>query len=635
MVCRFKFRVFRKQFPKGPIIFRAWLRTLSTFPEPTLLTLNFLLPPLSSPPLSSPPLSPIPIPMAPPPTDSEPESEALRLKAMAESKFKASKNAKSALKYAKRAQRLCPHLAGVSEAVTSLTVLAAPDWYSALGAEPFANSGVIRKQYKKLALLLHPDKNPNVASEEAFKHVGEAFHFLSDRSLRREYDAELRRKIKAESETFWTACSTCRLLHQFQRKYMGHELVCPSCEKSFKAVETVQSDGDADGEGRVRSRRLKLKEINKKKENIGVKGKVDNEVGDEKEGRLRKRMRSVGEVLERSKPGKRVKNGEEMMTLAEFQNEVRRKLQGKKLKEKEKEKEEHIIEKTSNRRSMRRGLNSEGLEVGEVRPLKKSVRLAIEEKRGGLEKKKGLRFEEHRDSDEGELGNMVVVDSDFYDFDKDRVEKSFKKGQVWAVYDDDDGMPRNYALIDGTLSVNPFEVKLSWLDVQISGDGRIVSREKMGFHIPCGRFKVARKTSVNSVNIFSHVVDCDRAARELYKIYPKKGSVWALHGEGSIDAEEGKRCYDIVVCLTSYNEVNGLSMAYLEKVDGYKTVFRRQEKGSGAIRFLGKDDLWLVSHQIPARKLICDETPELLKDCWELDPASLPSDLLTIAGIDN
>jgi len=445
---------------------------------------------------------------------------------------------------------------------------------------------------------------------------------------------------------------------------MGQELVCPSCEKSFKAVETVQSDGDGDGEGRVRSRRLKLKEINKKKEKIGVEGRVDNEVGDEKEGKLRKRMRSVGEVLERSKPSKRVKNGEEMMTLAEFQTEVRRKLQEKKLKEKEKEKEDDRIETRNNQGERRRALknfeglekekeddrietrsnqgerrralkNFEGLEVGEGRALKKSATLAIEEKRVGLSKRKGLRSARHRDSDKGELENMAVVDSDFYDFDKDRVERSFKKGQLWAVYDDDDGMPRNYALIDEILSLNPFEVRLSWLDVQISGDGRIVSREKMGFHIPCGRFKVARKTSVNSVNIFSHVVDCDRAARELYKIYPKKGSVWALHGEGSIDAEERKRCYDIVICLTSYNEANGLSMAYLEKVDGYKTVFRRQENGSGAIIFLGKDDMCLVSHQIPARKLICDETPELLKDCWELDPASLPSDLLTIGGIDN
>ncbi|KAK7407128.1 hypothetical protein VNO78_08778 [Psophocarpus tetragonolobus] len=561
--------------------------------------------------------------MAAPPTDPEAEAEALRLKALAESKFKGSNNVKSALKYAKRAQRLCPHLAGVSETVASLAVIAAPDWYRALGAEPFASSTVIRRQYKKLALLLHPDKNPYVASEEAFKLVGEAFHFLSDRNRRRVYDAELRRRIEAESETFWTACSTCRLLHQFERRYLDQELVCPSCEKSFKAMEVVQSDGDGDevDGGRVRSRTLKLKEMGKR--GIGVKGKDDGEkgdgVGNEKDGKLRKRMRSVGEVLERAKPSKRVNTGEETMTLAEFQNQVKKKLQAKKLKEKEKEDE---IEKRSNRRERRQGLrNNRGLEVGEVRDLKK--------------RKKGLRIDKHKGSSGGELVDMPVVDSDFYDFDKDRVERSFKKGQVWAVYDDDDGMPRNYALIDETVSVYPFGVRISWLDVQNSVDGRIVRRQKMGFHIPCGSFKVARKASVNSVNIFSHVVDCDRVAREVYKIYPKKGSVWALYSEGSIDADEGKQCYDIVVFLTGHSEVSGLSMAYLEKVDGYKTVFKRQEKGSGAIKFLGKDDMWLVSHQIPARKLLSDETPELLKDCWELDPASLPSDLLTIGAIDD
>ncbi|KAL2348896.1 hypothetical protein Fmac_002896 [Flemingia macrophylla] len=567
-----------------------------------------------------------------PPRDTDAEAEALRLKATAESKFKASNNAKSALKYAKRAHHLCPHLPGVSETVASLTVLsAAPDWYRVLGAEPFATTTVIRRQYKKLALLLHPDKNPHVASsEEAFKLVGEAFHFLSDRARRREYDAELRRRVEAERETFWTACSTCRLLHQFERRYLGHKLVCPNCEKGFRAVETAQSDGD--GDDRVRSRSVRLKEMNKKKN--GVKGNAGNEKGgsvegNEKEGKLRKRMRSVGEVLERSKPSKRAKNGEEMMTLAEFQNEVKRKKLKKKEKEMEmemeEEEEEDRIEMRNNRPQRRRRMkNNGGLEIGGGKGLKKNVEIAIEEKSGDLEKHSGE-----------ELENMAVVDSDFYDFDKNRVERSFKKGQVWAVYDDDDGMARQYVLIDETVSVNPFEVRISWLDVHSCGDGKIVSREKMGFHAPCGIFKVARKASVNLVNIFSHVVDCDRVAREVYKIYPKKGSVWALYGKESMDPDEGKRCYEIVVFLTSYNEVNGLSMAYLEKVDGYKTVFKRQEKGCSAIRFLGKDDMGLVSHQIPARKLLSDETPELLKDCWELDPASLPSDLLTIGGVDN
>ncbi|XP_061343022.1 uncharacterized protein LOC133289166 [Gastrolobium bilobum] len=526
------------------------------------------------------------------------KGESLRLEGLAEAKFQSSKNEKPVLKYAKRAKRIERDLDGVSE----------------------------------------------------------------------------------ERNTFWTACSTCRLLHQFERKYLGHKLVCPSCNKSFKAVEAVQNDGSQKEEKRVRGRseRLELKEkvcvgvegngsetlgsfvLRKKmggvEKSSGVKGKVggekggnftrrSNEVGKgglEKEGdggRLRKRMRTVGEVLERSKP-KGIKTGEEMMTLAEFQSEVKRKAQQKNVKMKEKE--EDRTEKRSRQGERLRGLkNNKGLEVGKVRILKKSVKLAIKEKHEASVKRKGLSLEKHRDSSGGELDIMAVVDSDFYDFDKDRTERSFKKGQVWAVYDDDDGMPRHYALIDEAISANPFEVRISWLDLQNNGDEKIISREQMGFHIPCGRFKVARKASINSVNIFSHVVDCDRAASEVYKIYPKKGSVWALYGEATLDADgrkvavEGKRYYDIVVFLTSYSEMNGLSMAYLEKVDGYKTVFKRQEMGSHAIRFLGKDDIWLVSHQIPARKFSCNETPEPLKDCWELDPASLPSDLLTIGGIDN
>ena len=238
------------------------------------------------------------------------------------------------------------------------------------------------------------------------------------------------------------------------------------------------------------------------------------------------------------------------------------------------------------------------------------------------------------------MENMEVVDSDFYDFDKDRVERSFKKGQVWAVYDDDDGMPRSYALIDEVVSVKPFEVRISWLDLQNSGGEKIIGWEKKGFHISCGRFKVARKTSIHSVNIFSHVVDCERATREVYLIYPKKGSVWALYDEAASGVEgrnvavQSKRRYDIVVFFTSYSEITGLSMAYLVKVKGYKTVFKRKEVGSHAIRFLERDDFWSISHQVPARKISGIETPELLRDSWELDPASLPADLLGVHEAD-
>uniref|UniRef100_A0A803LTT0 DUF3444 domain-containing protein n=1 Tax=Chenopodium quinoa TaxID=63459 RepID=A0A803LTT0_CHEQI len=265
--------------------------------------------------------------------------------------------------------------------------------------------------------------------------------------------------------------------------------------------------------------------------------------------------------------------------------------------------------------------------------LKGKKKVNIREERAVLEekKKRQLMLIENRD-----MEVMTVEDSDFYDFDEDRVERSFKKGQVWAIYDDDDGMPRHYGVIDEVVSLNPFEVKMSWLDFQNNGDERLTSWEKMGFHISCGVFVVAREDTTNLLNIFSYLVKCERAAKKLYRIYPTKGSIWALYNERALDVggkesfSKDKRCYDIVVFLTSYSEVHGLSMAYLEKVNGFRAVFKRREIGCHAIRWLDKGDFRLFSHQIPARKLSEEEAPNISGCCWELDPASLPPDLLTI-----
>ncbi|GMQ04176.1 hypothetical protein CsSME_00049687 [Camellia sinensis var. sinensis] len=591
--------------------------------------------------------------------------EAHRLKTLAEQKYKSS-NLKSALKYAKRAHRLFPKLDGLSETLTAFKILrvaatasATLDWYKVLQIEPFSHINTIKKQYKRLALALHPDKNPFAASEEAFKLVGNAFRVLSDRIRRKEYDMKLRIAMQSAAmaegggggavDAFWTACSTCRLLHQFERKYLGHNLMCPSCKKSFKAVEVSESVSGGEEEDKVGtrssarirarggeksgSRELKRKMISvgevlersrpvQRSRSIDLNGDLGS--GDGVFERLRskkvkgsrfvdkKEERAAGvEVLEKTKSkskSKRTKSGEETMTLAEMQMVAKLKVHEEKMTMRSKEKQREKGNKESER-----------------------VKEKEKEKRGNLETEK-----DKRASKCGDSGKMAVEDSDFYDFDKDRVEKSFKKGQVWAIYDDDDGMPRLYGLIDEVLSVNPFEVKMSWLDLQSNGDERLICWEKMGFHISCGRFKVSRKTSINSVNVFSHVADAEREAREVYRIYPKKGLVWALYKENALDNEErnalikDERCYDIVVFLTSHSEIHGLSMAYLEKVDGFKTVFRRKEIGCHAIKWLEKDDFRLFSHQIPARKLSVEEGSDLSKDCWELDPASLPPELLTV-----
>ncbi|KAK1274168.1 hypothetical protein QJS04_geneDACA012177 [Acorus gramineus] len=480
------------------------------------------------------------------------KAEAIRLKSLAEEKYKSS-NLKSALKYAKRAHNLRPTTEGLFQMVTALKVLRAAskdpsDWYRILDVEPFSHANVIKGQYKRLALILHPDKATSVGSVDAFKLVCDAFRVLSDKPSRKDYDLRLRLSIAggggggggANLETFWTACGTCRVLHEFERRYVGHRLVCPGCKKSFLAVE-VSSDGDGGGGADRTVRRARSK---------------------------------------RARPPEK--------TLAEMQADAKRKAGGARL----------------SRKSRREKVESAAVAVSEG-------------------------------PDGDDLAVMAVEDPDFYDFDGDRVERSFKKGQVWAVYDDDDGMPRHYGLITDVASVNPFKVRMSWMDLQINGDESLIGWEKMGFHVSCGRFKVGRAVVFDSVNLFSHPVECERAAREIYRIYPKKGSVWALYGEGTAvggDRAVGDgRGYDVVVCLTSYSDLHGLSMAYLEKVEGFKTVFKRREIGGHAIRWLEKDDVRSFSHQIPARKLEGSEAPGLPNDCWELDPASLPSHLLSIA----
>ena len=63
------------------------------------------------------------------------------------------------------------------------------DYYAVLGVIKSASSEEIKKAYRKLALKYHPDKNKNDKTAEAkFKESSEAYHVLSDKERRRNYD---------------------------------------------------------------------------------------------------------------------------------------------------------------------------------------------------------------------------------------------------------------------------------------------------------------------------------------------------------------------------------------------------------------------------------------------------------------
>jgi len=63
------------------------------------------------------------------------------------------------------------------------------EFYDRLGVSPDASTEQIKKAYRKMAMKLHPDRNPgDKSAEEKFKALGEAYDTLSDEKKRKIYD---------------------------------------------------------------------------------------------------------------------------------------------------------------------------------------------------------------------------------------------------------------------------------------------------------------------------------------------------------------------------------------------------------------------------------------------------------------
>ncbi|XP_052158483.1 uncharacterized protein LOC127776174 [Oryza glaberrima] len=213
------------------------------------------------------------------------KDEAVKAKALAEKKMR-EKDFAGAKRMINKAQNLSKDVdSNISQMLTVCDIHCASatkvngeiDWYGILQVPVTADDTLIKKQYRKLALLLHPDKNNFAGAEAAFKLVGEANMTLTDRSKRSVYDMKRNASVRigsarvpyqqsrrtapvrptttpvnlhnvhqsqqhkpsnpSDSQTFWTICPTCGMRYQYYLSILKKALRCQNCLKPFVALD--------------------------------------------------------------------------------------------------------------------------------------------------------------------------------------------------------------------------------------------------------------------------------------------------------------------------------------------------------------------------------------------------------------
>ncbi|GAA0164405.1 hypothetical protein LIER_20055 [Lithospermum erythrorhizon] len=224
--------------------------------------------------------------------------------------------------------------------------------------------------------------------------------------------------------------------------------------------------------------------------------------------------------------------------------------------------------------------------------------------------------------------SIVVPDSDFHDFGKNRLEECFRENQVWAAFDGNDGMPRCYAMIHKVVSLLPFKIQISWLDSKAN-----VNFVFSGFLRTTGDFRLGRRDVIESIDCFSHELKWTKNACGSIQIFPKKGDVWALYRDWCAEWDEFTedeviRKYDLVEVLEDYNG-QGVTVIPLIKVAGFTALFHRHLDLS-EIRNIPGEEIFRFSHHVPSHLLTGKKRPRVPIGCRELDPAATPSELLEV-----
>ncbi|KAK9065526.1 hypothetical protein SSX86_014927 [Deinandra increscens subsp. villosa] len=369
------------------------------------------------------------------------KEEAVRAKELAEKKMEI-KDFSGALKIAVKAQQLYPELENVSQLILVCEVHCSAekksygtdkDWYGILKVEPTADDTCIKKQYRKLALLLHPDKNNFSGSTDAFKLIGEAQRVLLDREKRMVHDSKRKAfgnisasgwipkqppsrpsnpqqhhpwnhvhpvnltgnrptnsqfthqraptGIGGHLSVFWTVCPFCKIRYHFYRDMLNKVVSCQGCMRSFFAYESNAQGAPAAPTTNINQTRHPYNNVSPNS--------------------AQKRGFTAKPVFEKKEPPKAQGNA-------------------------------------NRKRKKRMEESSESSDSSESSESEEDVNSMPESESGS---------ESDDDTEETEPAVFDCPDPEFSDFDKHKKEECFRTGQIWACYDTEDAMPRFYALI--------------------------------------------------------------------------------------------------------------------------------------------------------------------------------------------
>ncbi|KAJ1415551.1 hypothetical protein SESBI_17981 [Sesbania bispinosa] len=567
------------------------------------------------------------------------------------------------------------------------------DYYSILGLKPSADKRLSRDSTRRWQFCFIQTRI-NVWELMGHLSFSEAWTWLSDSTMRSSYDlkrngqsgginhtnlssvhatgATVYNKCsnlttsRSGLDTFWTICTSCKVQYEYLRKYVNKRLSCKNCRGTFVAVETGAAPANGSfpycpwsyvpGNGGA------LLELSIKMDqrpyqlilfirpwNVNVKrGRPKLKSGPDGRHHVAETVANINsdvsfscnepQEVKASRPDKKRK----VVAGANFRNGYEEK--GSKCAS------EAMVSNGNDGVGHGQKLSC----TNEVQtkqcfmpPPFDARKLLIEKARTEIRKKLEEMKETCRravlnvsglQSENGKAGpvSITVPDPDFHDFDKDRAEECFKPKQIWALYDEEDGMPRLYCLIREVISVNPFKIHISYLNSKTDSEFGSVNWLDSGFTKSLGNFRAWNSDVVDQVNIFSHVLSQEKAGRGgCVRIYPRSGDIWAVYRNWSPDwnrstPDKVRHQYEMVEVLDDYSEELGVCVTPLIKLAGFKTVYTRNTDKS-AIKWIPRREMLRFSHQVPSW-LLKEEANNLPERCWDLDPAATPDELLHAAA---